>query len=102
MAPQLGAFSVAAPTFRAGAGNVRRQETLQQVSQVAKAALLTVGALAASPLAVHAASLHAVETKLTGDNERAISYRHQQHVGQTSDGGFTCCSIVAAWRQRQD
>lgn len=37
---------------------------------------------------MQAAAVRAVESDLSGDNERIISYRHQQHLSQTSDGGF--------------
>ncbi len=52
------------------------------------AALLVAGGLGAMPLAAQAATVRAVESNLTGDNERMISYRHQQHLWQTGDGGF--------------
>ncbi len=52
------------------------------------APLLMAATLVALPVAVQAASVRAVESNLSGDNERIISYRQQQHLWQTSDGGF--------------
>lgn len=60
------------------------------VARLARAALLSAS-LAALPLLPAMAApvaVKAVKTDLSSNNERVISYRHQQHMVQTADGAL--------------